>query len=117
MRSHAWFLLNRKKDAQAALPVVERYVKAAPAEDLTALFLDGEVKRQLGRCADALPRYEQVLAKRAEARGSRWGAAVCREQLGQKDAARSDYAEYARRFPDDDRAKEAKAAAKRLAGS
>ena len=110
LRSHAWALLNRKKDAQAALPVVLRYVKTAPADDMTALFLDGEVKRQLGRCADALPRYDQVLAKRAEARGSRWGAAVCREQLGQKDAARRDYEEYARRFPDDDRAKEAKAA-------
>lgn len=117
LRSHAWFLLNKKKDAQAALPIVERYVKAAPADDVTAWFFDGEVKRQLGRCADALPRYDQVLAKRAEARGSRWGAAVCREQLGQKDAARRDYEEYARRFPDDERAKEAKAAIKRLAGS
>ena len=117
MRSHAWYLLNRKKDAQAALPVVSRYVKAASPDDLTALFLDGEVKRQLGRCDDALTRYDQVLAKRAEARGSRWGAAVCREQLGRKDAARRDYEEYARRFPDDDRAKEAKAAIKRLLGS
>jgi len=114
MRSHAWSLLNRKKDPQAALPVVSRYVKAAPADDVTAWFLDGEVKRQLGHCADALPRYDQVLAKRAEARGSRWGAAVCREQLGQKDAALRDYEEYARRFPEDDRAKEAKAAIKRL---
>ena len=117
LRSHAWYLVNKKKDPQAALPIVERYVKAAPADDLTALFLDGEVKRQLGRCAEALPRYDEVLAKRAEARGSRWGAAVCREQLGQKDAARRDYEEYARRFPSDDRAKEAKAAVKRLAGS
>ena len=31
--------------------------------------------------------------------------------------ARRDYEEYARRFPEDDRAKEAKAAIKRLAGS
>jgi tetratricopeptide (TPR) repeat protein len=114
LRSHAWFLLNRKKDAQAAVPVVSRYVKAVPADDLTALFFDGEVKRQLSRCADALPRYDQVIAKFAAARGSRWGAAVCREQLGQKDAARRDYEEYARRFPDDDRTKEAKAAIKRL---
>jgi tetratricopeptide (TPR) repeat protein len=117
LRSHAWNLLNRKKDPQAAAPVVARYLKVAPADDLTALFLDGEVKRQLDHCADALPRYDQVLAKRAEARGSRWGAAVCREQLGQKDAARLHYEEYARRFPEDDRAKEAKAAIKRLAGS
>jgi tetratricopeptide (TPR) repeat protein len=117
LRSHAWNLLNRKKDAQAAVPVVARYVKVARADDLTALFLDGEVKRQLGDCADALPRYDQVIAKVAGARGSRWGAAVCREQLGQKDAARRDYEEYVSRFPDDDRAKEAKAAIKRLGGS
>jgi tetratricopeptide (TPR) repeat protein len=114
MRSQARFLLNRKKDPQAALPVVARYVKAAPADDLTALYLDGEVKRQLGQCADALPRFDQVLAKFDGARGSRWGAAVCREQLGQKQAALRDYQEYARRFPDDDHAKEAKAAIKRL---
>jgi len=68
---------------------MERYVKAAPADDLTGLFFDGEVKRQRGHCADALPRYDQVIAKVAGAR----------------------------RFPEDDRAKEAKAAIKRLAGS
>jgi tetratricopeptide (TPR) repeat protein len=117
LRSHAVSLLNQKKDATAALPIVERYVKTAPADDLTALYLDGEVKRQLGRCADALPRFEQVLASLDGARGSRWGAAVCREKLGQKDAARHDYEEYLRRFPDDDRSKEAKAAIKRLSGS
>ena len=114
MRSHAWNLLNKKHDAQAALPIVTRYVKAAPADDLTALFFDGEVKRQLGNCAEALPRYEQVLAKAEAARGSRWGAAVCHDQLGQKAAARKDYEEFARRFPKDERAKEAQAAVKRL---
>jgi tetratricopeptide (TPR) repeat protein len=114
MRSHAWNLLNKKHDPQAALPVVTRYVKAAPADDLTALFFDGEVKRQLGNCVEALPRFEQVLAKVEAARGSRWGAAVCHDQLGQKDAARRDYQEFARRFPKDDHAKEAQAAIKRL---
>ena len=117
MRSHAWLLLNRKKDPQAALPVVERYAKIAKPDDVTAVYLDAEVHRQLGRCAEALPKFDQVLAKYAEARGSRWGAAVCREQLGQKEASRHDYEEFARRFPDDDRAKEAKAALKRLSGS
>jgi tetratricopeptide (TPR) repeat protein len=117
LRAQAWSLLNRKKDPQAAAAIVARYLKVASADDLTALYLDGEVKRQLGHCAEALLRYDQVLAKRAEARGSRWGAAVCRDQLGQKDAARRDYEEYTRRFPDDEHAKEAKAAIKRLAGS
>jgi tetratricopeptide (TPR) repeat protein len=117
MRSHVWSLLNKKKDPAAAEPVVARYLKAASADDLTAVFLDGEVKRELGRCAEALPRYDQVIAKVENARGSRWGAAVCREQLGQKDAARKDYEEFARRFPTDDHAKEAKAAIKRLSGS
>ena len=115
--TQAWQLLNARKDPQAAAPVVERYLKVAPADDLTSWYLDAEVKRQLGHCTDALPRYDQVLAKRPEARGSRWGAAVCHDQLGQKDAARRDYEEFVRRFPNDDRAKEAKAAIKRLAGS
>jgi tetratricopeptide (TPR) repeat protein len=117
LRSHAVSLLNAKKDLQAATPVVARYVKIARADDLTALYLDGEVKRQLGHCAEALPRFDQVIAKFDGARGSRWGAAVCSEQLGKKEAARLHYEEYARRFPADDRAKEAKAAIKRLAGS
>lgn len=117
MRSHASTLLRQKKDVQAALPVMTRYVKAAPADDLTALFFDGEIKRQLGKCAEALPQYLQVLAKFEGARGSRWGAAVCHDQLGQKDAARKDYEEYARRFPKDEHAKDAQAAIKRLAGS
>jgi tetratricopeptide (TPR) repeat protein len=114
MRSHAWNLLNKKKDPQAALPVVARYLKAAPADDLTALFLDGEAKRQLGNCAEALPRYEQVIAKVEAARGSRWGAAVCREKLGQNEAALKDYEEFARRFPGDAHTKDAQAAIKRL---
>jgi len=117
LRSQAMYLLNEKKDPQAAGPVVARYVKLASPDDLTAWYLDGETKRQLGRCADALVMFDQVLAKRAEARGSRWGAAVCRDQLGQKDAARKDYEEYVRRFPSDARAKEAKEAIKRLSGS
>jgi tetratricopeptide (TPR) repeat protein len=117
LRSHVATLLNEKKDPEAARPLVARYVAAAPADDLSALYLDGEVKRQLGNCADALPHFEQVLAKVAGARGSRWGAAVCSEKLGKKDAARLHYEEYAHRFPDDARAKEAKAAIKRLAGS
>jgi TolA-binding protein len=117
MRMQASLLLGRKNDPQAAAPVVARYVKAAPADDISAWYLDAEVKRQLGDCAGALPKFEQVLAKYAEARGSRWGAAVCAEKLGQNDVARKDYEEYARRFPDDDRAKEAKAAIKRLSGS
>lgn len=117
LRSQASYLLNQKKDPQAAAPVVAKYQKAAPKDDVSAFFLDGEVKRQLGHCAEALQAYDQVLAQRAEARGSRWGAAVCHDTLGQKDAARRDYAEYVRRFPHDDRVKEAKAALKRLAGS
>ena len=117
MRSQAWQLLNAKKDPQAAAPLVARYLKVAPADDVTAWYLDAEVKRQLGHCADALPQYDRVLATRPEAKGSRWGAAVCHDQLGQKDAARKNYEEYASRFPNDDRVKEAKAALKRLAGS
>jgi tetratricopeptide (TPR) repeat protein len=117
LRTYTFYLLNQKEDPQAAAAVVARYLTVAPADDLTALFLDGEVKRQLGHCADALLAFDQVLAKRAEARGSRWGAALCHDQLGQKDAAIRDYGEYARRFPDDERAKEAKAAIKRLGGS
>ncbi len=117
LRSQAWNLLNQKKDPGAAAPVVARYLKVAPADDVTAWFMDAEVKRQLGHCADALPQYDRVLGTRPEAKGSRWGAAVCHDQLGQKDAARKDYEEYARRFPNDDRAKEANAAIKRLAGS
>ena len=117
LRSEASILLTQKKDAKAAAPVVDRYVKAAPTDDVSAWFLAAELARLQGRCSDAVPKYDQVLAKFEAARGSRWGAAVCRDTLGQKDAARRDYEEFVKRFPDDDRAKEAKAAIKRLSGS
>src|SRR5260221_273641 len=35
LRSQAFLLLTKKKDPQAALPIAERYVNAAPADDLT----------------------------------------------------------------------------------
>lgn len=114
LRAHAALLLGQKNDPQAAVPVMERYVKAAPADDVSAWFFDGEVKRYQGKCGEAVTRYEQVIAKVEGARGSRWGAAVCQEQIGHKDLARKHYAEFARRFPEDPRTKEAQAALKRL---
>ena len=114
MRSQLGYLIGMKKDFKAAQPVIERYLKVASPDDMTAIFLDGEVKRQLGRCADALPRYQQVLTKNPGAQNSRWGSAVCHESVGDKVAARRDYEEFLKRFPKDDRAKEAKEALKRL---
>jgi len=114
LRSHASVLLGKANDPKSAVPVMARYVQAAPADDVSAWFFDGEVKRQQGKCAEAVVRYEQVIAKVETARGSRWGAAVCQDQLGHKDLARKHYQEFARRFPDDPRAKEAQAALKRL---
>jgi len=114
MRSQLSLLLFRKKDPKTAQPVMDRYLKIASPDDLTAAFMDGEIKRQLGRCADALPRYQQVLAKNPAAQNSRWGSAVCYESVGDKIAARRDYEEFLKRFPKDDRAKEAKEALKRL---
>ena len=114
MQSHAGMLLGKANNPRAALPVMERYVKAAPGDDLTAWFFDGEVKRQTGKCAEAVLRYEQVIAKVDGARGSRWGAAVCHEQLGHKDVARKHYGEFSRRFPDDPRTKDARTALERL---
>jgi tetratricopeptide (TPR) repeat protein len=115
MYAHAATLLGKKNDPQAAVPVMARYVQAAPADDVSAWFFDGEVKRQSGKYAEAMVRYAQVLAKVEGARGSRFGAAVCQEKLGNKEAARKHYQEFARRFPDDPRTKEAQAALKRLA--
>lgn len=114
MQAHAAILLGKAADPKAALPVMERYVKAAPADNVSAWFFDGEVKRQQGKCGEAVTRYEQVIAKVEGARGSRWGAAVCHEKLGHKDVARKHYGEFVRRFPDDPRSKEAQSALKRL---
>src|SRR5262245_42279591 len=43
LRSQCSVLLTQKKDAQAAAPVVDRYVKAAPADDVSAWFLAAEL--------------------------------------------------------------------------
>jgi tetratricopeptide (TPR) repeat protein len=114
LRANAVVLVTRAHDPKGAAPVVERYVKLAPADDVTAWFLEAEVKRQLGHCDQAMPIYDKVLAKVPEARGSRLGAGACHEQLGQKDAAKRQYEEFLKRYPKDERAAEAKAALKRL---
>jgi hypothetical protein len=53
MQAHAANLLGKAADPKAALPVMERYVKAAPADNVSAWFFDGEIKRQQGRCGEA----------------------------------------------------------------
>jgi tetratricopeptide (TPR) repeat protein len=114
MTTNALLLLQKAKDPKKALAIAERLAQQAPPDDMTPSYLLGEAQRQLGDCKAALTQFESVLAKRPEAQNSRFGAAACYEKVGDKAKAATNYEEFARRFPKDERASEASAAAKRL---
>ena len=114
MASQVSVLLQQADDPAKALPIAERLAKQAKPDDLSAFYLLGETQRKLGDCKSAIVQFEKVLTKRPEAQNSRYGAASCYEKLGDGGKAANNYEEFARRFPKDDRASEATAAAKRL---
>lgn len=114
LQSHILRLLSEKKDPAAALPVIARLRSVAKPDDTAKDFFEGEARRQLGQCAEAVAAYEKVLVKTPAARNTRFGIAECQEKLGNHAEARKHYEEFARQFPKDDRASKARDAANRL---
>jgi tetratricopeptide (TPR) repeat protein len=115
MTAHAFMLLDKVKDPEAALVVIERAEQAnTDPKNVTPLYFKGLARQALKQFDTAVEAYAAVLAVNPDARNTRYNIAVCYETLGKLDLAITHYDEFFRRFPDDDRASEAKASAKRL---
>ncbi|MBL8744849.1 MAG: tetratricopeptide repeat protein [Phycisphaerae bacterium] len=111
---HVNALVRDKKDAKAALPIVERAVASADAENFTVYYLRGSVRKELGDCAGASEDFRRVLEKNPDAQNTRLLLAQCCEQSGARAAAVLHYEEYVKRFPKGQRLAEAQTALKRL---
>lgn len=108
-------LLNEKKDADAALPVLARYeTRGTDPNDTNLPFFRGMANKNLGHCDKATPDFQKVLAINAAARNTRFALAECLDQAGDRPGAIAQYEEFTKRFPKDDRAKSAEEAVKRL---
>jgi tetratricopeptide (TPR) repeat protein len=77
-------------------------------------YLRGEAKRKLRDIAGAVESYRKVLELSPDAQRSRLALAECLEQTRSYAAAAEQYQEYARRFPKDDKARDAAKKAERL---
>lgn len=114
LRARAGALLNQKKDAKAALAVLDQLRPIARADDASVWFLTGEARRTLADRAGAIEAYERALAINPDATNSRWNLAQLLEaQRAFADAA-THFDEFAKRFPNDERAGAARDSARRL---
>lgn len=111
---HVNALVNDKKDPKTALPIVERAIASAPADNYSVYFLRGSVRKDLGDCPGAMSDFKTVLEKNADAQNTRFLLAQCCENTGDKTAAIAHYEEYVKRFPSGRRLGEAQTALKRL---
>jgi tetratricopeptide (TPR) repeat protein len=105
---------ERAEDAIKFLPV---YEEIAPEEDIRPDFLWGMSYMQRNDRGDrvrAIGRFESVLATSPDARNSRWYAAELLRKEKRRGEAAAHYEEFASRFPDDERAKDATKWARKL---
>ncbi len=108
--------LFHRKDYEAGLEYSQRY-RAAAGEGqggYSTNYFEGVALHGLGRYAEAVEKFEAVLAVHPVAKNTRWLAAESCEELGRDAEAAAHYAEYAERFPEDDKAKAAKKKVKKL---
>ncbi|MDX2115407.1 MAG: tetratricopeptide repeat protein [Planctomycetota bacterium] len=113
---HAGALSRGKKDPKAALAVLDEAEALADPTDSSMYFMKAEALRELGDCRKAVEQYERVLAINADATNTRFHIAACYESLGDKQAAILHYDEFVRRFPKDERVKQARASLQKLRG-
>lgn len=111
---HVNALVRDKKDAKAALPIVERAVASADADSYSIYYLRGSVRKELGQIPAAMEDFNLVLQKNPDAQNTRILLAECCESVGDKAAACTHYEEYVKRFPKGQRLGDAQKALKRL---
>ena len=115
--SHASSLIDGKKDAKAAMPLVEKLValNTSPG-DYMHMFLRAKAHKMMGDCAGAIPDFKEVLVRSPQAQMTRLLLAECYESTGDKAAALSAYEDFKAKFPTHDRIAEVNKAIKRLGG-
>lgn len=113
MRGYARILLNKKKDPNAALVVIERYKKIAAPDDATPWFLAGEAKKALGDTPGAIEAYSRAIEIEPAAINSRLALAESFEKNREYTKASIQFREFASRFPADPRAGDATQSAAR----
>jgi TolA-binding protein len=91
-----------------------RYREVQEQGSYYADFFEGSALFELERYDEAAQRFVRVLELEPEARNSRWRLAECYAELGRDADAAREYATFAERFPDDDRAKRAERLSRRL---
>lgn len=109
---HAGHLIEGKKDAKAALLVIERLAALQP--DIQMYFYRATAKKLGGDCAGAIEDLRQVLERDPDQRGTRLMLAECYEATGDAASAIAVYEEFKAKFPEDDGAAQADKAIKRL---
>jgi tetratricopeptide (TPR) repeat protein len=114
MISHANALLDKKEDAKAALEVALRAKAIASADDVVVLSVVGRSHLSLKQWQQAADALGAVLDKKPDARLARFGYAQALDKLGRGPEAIAEYREFARQYPQDDRASVALSAANRL---
>lgn len=114
--SYARSLLNNKEDAKAALVQAERALTIAETdrEKASARFVLAEVRRTLGEREKAIEEYRSVLGFNPDATNSRWHLAGLLADSKAYVEAAEHYEEFARRFPNDERADDAASKARKL---
>lgn len=105
-------LLMTKEDPQAALDLAQPV--ADTSDNYQPAFVCAQALRALGRCEEAIPYYQRVLAQVPDAENSRIDLGLCLIDLGRPDEARTHLDQFLKDHPDSDRAKEAKKALKTL---
>lgn len=115
MLVRGYTLLNDKKDAKGAIPILKEVFDARGDDaDATTAYLYGRALAETGDCAGAIPIFERVLTMNPDARNTRFLYAECLAKRGQASEAIAQYEEFVKRFPKDDNAGKAKKAIKDL---
>lgn len=114
LASRASALLNAKKDAKAAMPVIERLVAISPPDSFTPFFMRGSARKLQGDCPGAIADFELVLSRNPDAQNTRFLMAECLEATGNKQAALDHYRQFVQRFPSSPRVAAANKAIKKL---
>ncbi|PKL33805.1 MAG: hypothetical protein CVV40_00370 [Planctomycetes bacterium HGW-Planctomycetes-2] len=114
LRAHAQALLMRKKDPDAAIPIIERYLQTAAPDNTTPHYFMGLARQQKKEYSAAIVSFQTVLSHAPESRYTRYALAQCYQAIGNNAQALIHYEEFSARFPDDSKAAQAKAEAKKL---